>query len=87
MNPKKTSQVLIEPYDEWNQRLRPLGTISLILVIITVFYHPIWLAILTSVITIAVTSAEIGLIVLNARKKRDYLRRSTTIDDASTFIQ
>lgn len=69
MRPIKPSKVFIEPYNEWNQRFKPLGTISLILVIVTVFYHPLWLAILTSVITIANISIDIGLIVLNARKK------------------
>jgi hypothetical protein len=74
MKPAKTSQVFIKPYDDWNRRLRPLDTITFILLMGTIFYHPLWLALLTSIIAVTDAFASIGLIVLNARKKGNYLR-------------
>ena len=70
MRPAKPSQVFIKPYDDWNRRLRPLDTITFILLMGTIFYHPLWLALLTSIIAVTDAFASIGLLVLNARKKR-----------------
>jgi len=70
MKPTKPSQVFIKPFDDWNRHLRPLDTITLILLMVTIFYNPLWLALLTSIIAVTDAFASIGLIVLNARKKR-----------------
>ncbi|GAW99983.1 hypothetical protein [Secundilactobacillus mixtipabuli] len=70
MKPTKPSKVYIKPYDKWNRRLDSLGGIIFVLLIITLFYHPLWLTVLTSISFFVSVLADLGLFVLNTRKKR-----------------
>ncbi|MFC6254988.1 hypothetical protein ACFP1H_10405 [Secundilactobacillus hailunensis] len=70
MKPTKPSKVFIKPYDKWNRRLDSLGAIGFVLIFITFFYHPLWLTVLTSISFFVNILAYLGLLVLNARKKR-----------------
>lgn len=70
MKSRKPSKVFIKPYDKWNRRLDSLAAIGLVLIFITFFYHPLWLTVLTSISFFVNILAYLGLLVLNARKKR-----------------
>ncbi|MCH5462861.1 hypothetical protein HC026_07450 [Lactobacillus sp. LC28-10] len=70
MKSRKPSKVFIKPYDKWNRRLDSLAAIGLVLIFITFFYHPLWLTALTSISFFVNILAYLGLLVLNARKKR-----------------
>lgn len=70
MKSRKPSKVFIKPYDKWNRRLDSLAAIGFVLIFITFFYHPLWLTVLTSISFFVNILAYLGLLVLNARKKR-----------------
>ncbi|GAX06613.1 hypothetical protein IWT25_01958 [Secundilactobacillus pentosiphilus] len=76
MKSRKPSKVFIKPYDKWNRRLDSLAAIGLVLIFITFFYHPLWLTVLTSISFFVNILAYLGLLVLNARKKRKLSKKN-----------
>lgn len=76
MKSRKPSKVFIKPYDKWNRRLDSLAAIGLVLIFITFFYHPLWLTVLTSISFWGSIFADLGLLVLNARKKRKLSKKN-----------
>ncbi|KRN24962.1 hypothetical protein FD14_GL000430 [Secundilactobacillus similis DSM 23365 = JCM 2765] len=67
--PQKTPRVLIEPYATWNRRIGPFSIATFVLMIVTIFYHPLWLSLLTGVLIFINVVIDLWILWLNERKK------------------
>jgi len=65
----KTAKVWIAPYDKWNRINSKFDTIAFVLMIITIFSHPLWLAVLSGLAWALSSGAFFILLWLNERKK------------------
>lgn len=66
----KHSSVWIKPYDRWNRVNNKVDTIAFVLLIVTIFYHPFWLAVINGLFCTFAGTEFIVILWLNEHKKK-----------------
>lgn len=65
----KTAKVWVAPYDKWNRINERFNSVAFIFVMVTIFFHPLWLSLITGIAWGISSAIFFILLWLNERKK------------------